>query len=158
MNTPSERESLLESIAELATSRELAVAAAESLTGGQIAESLASVPESAGWFSGSVVVFRDEAKRNALGVTAEEVVSAECAEQMASGALKLFGCDVAVSTTGVGGPNTQEDKEPGTVYIGVCGPGGVQSFSYDFDGEPAEILESTVVEALRRLEIALRDR
>lgn len=142
---------LLERIANSATRRSVVIGAAESLTGGKIGTALASVPQSSDWFGGSVVVYRDDSKRSALGVTAEEVVSAQCAEQMAAGVLELFGCEVAVSTTGVGGPRTQEDKEPGTVYIGVAVEDEISSFSYDFEGEPDDVLEQTVLHALHHL-------
>ena len=62
-----------------------------------------------------------------LGVTADRVVSAEAAEQLASGGRDLLGVDWALSTTGVAGPEEQEGQPVGTVHLGLAGPGGVRS-------------------------------
>ena len=68
-----------------------------------------------------MVSYASEVKRDVLGVTAERVVSAECAEQMAIGVRQLLGVDWALSTTGVAGPDEQEGQAVGTVYVGIAG-------------------------------------
>jgi nicotinamide-nucleotide amidase len=106
------------------------VATAESLTGGQLAALLTSVPGSSGAYLGGVVTYATALKVSLLGVPEEivatdGVVSAACAEAMAAGVRRITGATYALSTTGVAGPERQEDKSVGTVYVGVAGPSGV---------------------------------
>ena len=97
------------------------VGCAESLTGGELAAWLSSTPGASATFTGGVVSYASEVKRDVLGVTAERVVSADCAEQMATGVRQLLGVDWALSTTGVAGPDEQEGQAVGTVYVGIAG-------------------------------------
>jgi PncC family amidohydrolase len=62
-------------------------------------------------------------KRSVLGVTAEQVVSAECAVQMAEGVRRVLGSDVGLAVTGVAGPTEQDGQPVGTVFFGVALPG-----------------------------------
>jgi nicotinamide-nucleotide amidase len=62
-------------------------------------------------------------KRSVLGVTAEQVVSAECAIQMAEGARRVLLADVGLAVTGVAGPTEQEGQPVGTVFFGLALPG-----------------------------------
>ena len=61
-----------------------------------------------------------DAKRSLLGVTAEQVVSAECAREMAAAARRVFGTDVGLGVTGVAGPEEQEGQPAGTVFFGLA--------------------------------------
>lgn len=61
------------------------IAVAESLTGGQLSSALAAVPEATDWFRGGLVAYAPEVKFDALGVTPGPVVTARCAEEMATG-------------------------------------------------------------------------
>jgi nicotinamide-nucleotide amidase len=101
--------------------REQTVGCAESLTGGELAALLSATPGASGTFAGGVVTYATELKRRLLGVTAEQVVSDECALQMATAARDLLGVDWALATTGVAGPELQEDQPAGTVFIGLAG-------------------------------------
>ena len=91
----------------------------ESLTGGSVGL-LVTPPRSASKvFVGSAVVYTAEAKRRVLGVSRETiegpgVVDRECALEMAAGARRLYGADVAVSLTGAGS-DPHDGAEPGTV-------------------------------------------
>ena len=103
------------------------LATAESLTGGLVGDLLTSVPGSSAFYLGGVIAYATEVKRAVLGVSEETVekygvVSAECAAEMAAGALARTGATWAVSTTGVAGPEPQEDKPVGLVYVAVDGP------------------------------------
>jgi nicotinamide-nucleotide amidase len=138
------------------------VATAESLTGGQLASLLTAAPGSSETFLGGVVSYATEAKVDVLGVDPglverHGVVSAECARAMARGVRGLMGSTYAVSTTGVAGPERQEDKPPGTVYVGVSGPDGVTALSLELVGERAAIRDRTCQEALSALEDILRE-
>jgi PncC family amidohydrolase len=79
------------------------------------------------------------------------VVSAECAAEMAGGVRTLLGADFGVSTTGVAGPDAQEGKPVGLVYVGVAGPAGVRTEELHLQGGRAEIR----AEATRRAVAAL---
>jgi len=96
---------------------------AESLTGGLVGSRVSDAPGSSEIFKGSIVSYATEVKRSVLGVTAEQVVSAECAMQMAEGARRVLGADVGLAVTGVAGPTEQEGQPVGTVFFGVALPG-----------------------------------
>lgn len=131
------------------------VACAESLTGGGLADLLSGTPGASASFVGGVVCYATAVKRNLLGVTAAQVVSADCAAQLASGVRDLMGTDWAVSTTGVAGPSPQDDRAPGTVYVGIAGPKGVAVHRLSLAGDRSEIRRATCAEALRELADAL---
>jgi nicotinamide-nucleotide amidase len=146
---------------ELLESRDATVASAESLTGGRLAVVFSEVPGSSSTFKGGVVSYATEMKIEVLGVPQEVVdthgvVSAECAEAMARGVRSLTEATYGVSTTGVAGPADQEGKPPGTVFVGVAGPGGATAVSLDLAGDRTEITQQTVKAALKALEDALR--
>jgi len=101
----------------------LTVAVAESLTGGLVGSRISEAPGSSEIFKGSIVSYATEVKRSVLGVTAEHVVSAECALQMAEGARRVLGADVGLAVTGVAGPTEQDGQPVGTVYFGLAMPG-----------------------------------
>src|SRR5690349_4551469 len=109
-----------ERIADLAVDLETTIATAESLTSGTIAKTLGAGPNASDWFRGGIVAYQEPVKFDVLGVPEGAVVTAECAEQMALGTRKLFGADVVISATGVGGPDPSEGKPPGTVFIAVA--------------------------------------
>jgi len=105
------------------------VACAESLTGGALGARLTEIPGASLWFAGSAVCYTNEAKRQVLGVPeaileGPGAVSEECARAMAEGARLLYGAEVGVALTGVAGPEEQERRPPGTVWVAVLGGGG----------------------------------
>ena len=105
-------------------------AAAESCTGGQIAARITSLPGSSAVFRGGVVSYWSEVKADVLGVPQEILdtfgaVSPQCAKAMAEGVRRLTGAEIAVSVTGVAGPDSDERGNPvGRVYIGLATPEG----------------------------------
>jgi nicotinamide-nucleotide amidase len=127
------------------------VACAESITGGGLADLLSGTPGASATFVGGVVSYATRVKRDLLGVTASQVVSADCAAQLASGVRSLLGTDWAVSTTGVAGPEKQDDKPVGTVYVGVAGPRGVQVHRLLLAGERRTIREQASRAAVQAL-------
>ncbi len=122
---------------------------AESLTGGMIACGIVDVPGASDVFEGSIVSYSDEFKMNVLGVPSEVIktktaVSYECAVNMAAGALKLSGADIAISVTGYAGPGDGFDGTPcGTVYIGYADKNGSGAFEKHFSGSRDNIRTST---------------
>lgn len=129
----------------------ITVGLAESLTCGNLTGALGKGGNSGEWLSGGIVAYQTEIKQAVLGVGEGPVVSARCAEEMAAGAAKLFKSDLAISTTGAGGPGPLEGQPAGTVFIGWSLFGEAGSARYSFDGEPAEVLEKTEAAALRKL-------
>lgn len=132
------------------------IATAESLTGGRLAVHFTDVPGASETYLGGVVTYATEVKSSVLDVPGElieehGVVSAECAKAMATGARALTGATYGVSTTGVAGPTEQEGKEPGTVFVGISGPGLLEAIELDLDGGREEVQEQTCVKALEAL-------
>lgn len=127
------------------------VGCAESLTGGALADLLSGTPGASATFVGGVVSYATQVKRDLLGVTAAQVVSADCASQMALGLRSLLGVDWALATTGVAGPAQQDDKPVGTVYVGLAGPLGVTVHRFAFSGGRKEIRAAACSAALGAL-------
>jgi len=137
------------------------VATAESLTGGRLAARLTDTPGASETYLGGVVTYATALKESLLGVPAEVVerqgvVSAECAEAMASGVKALTGASYALATTGVAGPDSQEGKPAGTVYVGIAAAGLVTSTRLELTGSRVEIQTETCERALGELEALLR--
>lgn len=124
-------------------------ATAESVTAGLIANKAAQGPEASDWLLGGVVAYAAEAKQRVLGVAPGPVVNAETAAQMARGAAALTGADVVVSTTGVGGPDSEEGQQAGTVWVGVSVAGDVTTHLLQLDGDPEDICTGAAAQALR---------
>jgi nicotinamide-nucleotide amidase len=132
-------------------------AAAESLTGGSISARLSALPGASDWYLGGVVAYAETVKFQLLGVERGPVITASTATQMAAGVARLLGADVAVATTGVGGPGPQEGQPQGTVFVAVATPRQTAVREYHFDGDPADIVEQTTQQALRDLVAAITD-
>jgi nicotinamide-nucleotide amidase len=153
MSTISDR---VEAIASLADEHSFRVAAAESLTCGQVAADLGAGPDASAWFRGGVVAYASEVKFDVLGVTPGPVVTDRCAREMAHGAADLLGADAVVATTGVGGPDEEEGEPPGTVYVAAIVRGDVTCVRLDLSGDPADVLSQTRSRALEILGDAMR--
>ena len=100
------------------------------------------MPGSSEVFRGGVVAYATDVKIAVLDVpeaVVEQhgVVSAECARAMARGVRRLTGATYGVSTTGVAGPDEQEGKPVGTVYVGVAGPDGDSAVALELVGDRA---------------------
>jgi nicotinamide-nucleotide amidase len=129
-------------VGRLLAERGRTLACAESLTGGGLGERITAVPGASAYFLGSAVTYSIEAKRSILHVSSETLagpgpVSRECAAEMAAGARRLFGADVAVALTGAAGPEAHGGAEPGQVWIGVDADGVEHQygFRWPFDRE-----------------------
>jgi nicotinamide-nucleotide amidase len=127
---------------------------AESCTGGLVAARLTSVPGSSDVFLGGVVAYANEVKQAELdvpaGLLAEHgAVSPEAAEAMAKGARARLGVDVAVSVTGIAGPDGGTEEKPvGLVYLHAEGPGGGVGREFSFPGDRQSIRARSAVGAL----------
>ncbi|MFH8289924.1 CinA family protein [Streptomyces sp. NPDC018059] len=104
------------------------LAVAESLTGGLVAAEITAAPGASVVFRGSVTAYATDLKRDVLGVEGtlldeRGAVDPEVARQMAVGVRKALGADWGIATTGVAGPDSQDGKPVGTVFVAVAGPG-----------------------------------
>jgi nicotinamide-nucleotide amidase len=148
--------STAESCLDVLRVRDETLATAESLTAGLIASTLAEVPGASDVLRGGLAAYATETKSTVLGVdpaliAREGVVSAACAEAMATRARQLFGSDWAVSATGVAGPTEQDGVSVGSVFVAAAGPRVVISQHRQFDGGRDEVRRQSVAAALRLL-------
>jgi nicotinamide-nucleotide amidase len=129
---------------------------AESLTGGLVGARITNVAGASRAFRGAVASYATDVKRDVLGVTAEHVVSGECAVQMAEGVQRVLGCDVAISTTGVAGPEQQDDQPVGTVWFGIAIPGHeTEAVSTRLPGDRERIRQFSTISLLNLLRLRL---
>jgi nicotinamide-nucleotide amidase len=147
-------ESTAEIVLRLLLERRLTLATAESCTGGLVAARLTHVPGSSAVFLGSVVAYANEVKAAALGVPERVLaefgaVSEETAAAMAAGARERLGADVAVSVTGIAGPDGGTPEKPvGLVYLHAAGPMGERRLMLDLPGDRETIRTRAAVAAL----------
>ncbi|GAB1642434.1 CinA family protein [Krasilnikovia sp. MM14-A1259] len=105
------------------------LATAESLTGGLVAATVVEIPGVSAVFRGGLVVYATDLKHSLAGVpedllAARGPVDPDVAEALAQGARQRCGADWGVATTGVAGPEPQDGKPVGLVYVAVAGPPG----------------------------------
>ena len=138
--------------------RRRTVACAESLTGGGLAARLTRAPGASEYFLGSAVTYTGDAKQQVLGVSKETiegpgVVSEACAREMAAGARRLFGADVAVSLTGVAGPEPHGGEPPGQIWIALDADGVQHARGFRAPGDRDQVrrwAEQAALDLLRR--------
>ncbi len=115
-----------EAVVEKLKEKHMKVATAESCTGGLIAKRITDVPGASEVFDCGIISYANEIKHRVLGVSEDDLnkygaVSEPVARQMAQGALKVSGADIAVSVTGIAGPDSDSTNKPvGLVYIGLA--------------------------------------
>lgn len=148
---------LAKDVIDTARAKKLTLAAAESLTGGMIGESLTAIPGSSEAFMGGVMSYTNGVKHALLGV--DDVVLARdgavcetVAVQMAEGARSATASDISVAVTGIAGPAGEEPGKPvGTVWIAVSSDRGSRAASYLFKGDRNQVREQTTQKALLAL-------
>ena len=149
-----------ENLVELLKARGLVCATAESCTGGGVGSAITGVPGSSAVFAGGVISYSNEVKRDVLGVDAGALerhgaVSPQVAAQMADGVRRLLKTDLAVSLTGIAGPDGGSDEKPvGLVWFGLSTPDGTRTEKCLFRGDRAQVRAQAVVHALGMLTIA----
>ena len=116
------------------------LATVESLTGGRLAALVTAVPGASASYLGGFVTYATALKESLVGVPHElvetfGVVSAECARAMAVGCRDATGATYALATTGVAGPDSQEGRPVGTVYVGIAGPDGDFAVTMELVGD-----------------------
>ncbi|MBR3991405.1 MAG: competence/damage-inducible protein A [Clostridia bacterium] len=143
-------------VSRLLRERGLTVGTAESCTAGMIASRIADLPGSSDILTGGIVSYANEVKTGVLGVDPEVIekygaVSEQCARQMAEGARRALGCDIAVSVTGIAGPGGGTPEKPmGTVCFGVSDKNGTETKTLHLgrNSDRGKIRRRTVAAAL----------
>lgn len=138
--------------------KKLKLVTVESCTGGGLAKLVTDIPGASEWFECGIVAYSNESKTKLIEVPEELIaqqgaVSQKVALAMAKGGLNVTRGDIAISTTGIAGPNGGSLEKPvGTVCFGFATRTGV--FSTDkrlFSGNRAEVREQSVVYSLQCL-------
>jgi nicotinamide-nucleotide amidase len=147
-------------------SRPLAIATAESCTGGLLAARLTELAGASQYVRGGIVAYSNDAKVAQAGVPVETIeshgaVSAEVARALAVGAQQRLGADIGVGVTGIAGPGGGSQQKPvGLVWLSVAGPTGEElTRSVHLPGGRADVRDRATTVALhmiRRLLVELR--
>ncbi len=133
--------SLEEVVARQLTLNHATIAAAESCTGGLLAQRLTSIAGSSSYFLGGIVCYSNELKTAWVDVPTETIeakgaVSAEVAIALADGVRRRVGSTLGVGITGIAGPGGGSEEKPvGTVHIALAHAGGVKERSVRFPGD-----------------------
>jgi nicotinamide-nucleotide amidase len=127
------------------SAKNLTLSLAESCTGGLIASRITDIPGSSKTFLSSAVTYSNEAKSSILGVRAQTLqaygaVSSQTACEMACGARRAFGSDVALSVTGIAGPGGGGENKPvGLVYLAISDKDGTRAKEIRVTGPRARV-------------------
>jgi len=153
-------QSITERVASLLVKGKQTISVAESCTGGLIATELTTLPGSSQFFRGGVVSYSNESKIELLGLREDSLrqfgaVSSIVAEEMALGALRNFQSDLALSVTGIAGPDGGSEAKPvGTFFVGFAKQGhGPQSFHCFLRSDRERIRQfakTTALDVIRR--------
>ena len=159
--TTNEMMTLEESVVQLLKEQDLTLTTVESCTGGLFTGRLVNVQGASEVLKQGFITYSNKAKRKLIGVkklTLKEfgAVSDKTAKEMAKGAILTTGSDVAVSITGIAGPDGGTREKPvGLVYIAVSVKGAMRVEEYHFTGNRMKIRESAVVAALTLLRTSI---
>ena len=145
---------LAEQLYRLLKLRRMKIAVAESFTGGGVGKRLVEVPGVSEVYFEGLNTYSNSAKMERLGVSEltlnqRGAVSAETAYQMAEGLLRTGNCEVAISTTGIAGPKSDNTLKPvGLAYIGVGVGDDIAVYKFNFAGDRQAISEKAINHAL----------
>lgn len=151
------KEPIEEIVGRLLAQRNLALAVAESCTGGLVGNLITNIPGSSAYFLGGVLAYANQTKTNLLGVNIETIekfgaVSQETVLEMADGVRKLVKSDIGLSVSGIAGPGGgTPDKPVGLVWIGLSTLELTKAQSYNFLGNRLEVKQQSAEQALQIL-------
>lgn len=149
-----DRESMERVVGRLLREEGARIAVAESCTGGLIAEKLTNTPGSSAYMLGGIVAYANSMKRDLLQVPQKLLdtcgaVSREVAEAMAVGIRRVSMADIALSITGIAGPDGGTEEKPvGRVYIAIATEGENWVSKFQFSGDRWQIRERTAQSGL----------
>ena len=138
------------------------VATAESLTGGEVASTIVEIPGVSAVYRGGLVVYATDLKHSLAGVPRalldeRGAVDPDVAAALAAGARQRCSADWGLATTGVAGPDSQDGKPPGLVFVAVAGPPGTVVERLELAGNRADVRTASVTSVLNLL-VAQLDR
>lgn len=149
---------LVEHLSILLVEKGWKIALAESCTGGLLAAAITHRPGSSQIFDRAYITYSNAAKMDCLGVRKETLdkhgaVSDQTAEEMALGALKNSKADLAISITGIAGPDGGTDNKPiGLVYFGYALKGGSSgSLHENYRGTRDQIRSKAAATAMKSM-------
>ena len=149
-----DQEPLAAALGRILKAHKLTLSAAESCTGGLVGSLITDIAGSSAYFLGSAGTYCNEMKEKILGVSAKTLaayteVSPQTAGEMAEGSCRLYGADIAISTTGIAGPSGgTADKPVGLVYTGIAGPWGTVTHRDVYPGDRREVKERAATRAI----------
>lgn len=143
-----------EKLVSILQENKMIITTVESCTGGMLASKIVNVSGASGVFKEGFITYANSAKETYAGVLRDTLdkygaVSSEVAMEMASGAARKTGADVAVSVTGIAGPDGGTKEKPvGLVYIGCHIKGETYFKECRFEGDRLTIRQNSVEAAL----------
>ncbi|APB00162.1 Nicotinamide-nucleotide amidase [Nocardia seriolae] len=137
------------------------VATAESLTAGLLSATIAGIPGASAVLRGGLIVYATDLKHSLAGVSADTLatdgpVAASTAEQLAVGARRRCESDWGIGLTGVAGPEPQDGRPVGTVFIGIAGPRSTEVLRLKLSGDRWTIRVGAVRAAVTELVRSVR--
>lgn len=153
----------IKELLEFLIDKKLTITAAESCTGGLISSAIVDMPGVSEIFHEGYVTYSNEAKESLLGVSPETilhygVVSEQTAKEMAKGAARSADADIALSSTGVAGPDGGTKEHPvGEVYLGCYCRGRVKAVRMLGKGDRTAVRTQAVERAFALLNEMLRE-
>jgi PncC family amidohydrolase len=153
---------LASSLISLLKNKNLKLVAAESCTGGMLSSLITDISGASSVFEGGFITYSNDLKIKLLGVDEQLIaefgaVSEQVARAMTQGALEKTGADIAISITGIAGPNGGTLQKPvGLVYIAVGSKNNINVEKTIFTGNRAEIRKQSVALALNILQTVIK--
>jgi len=154
----------IQAISDLLSKRGLTLSVAESCTGGLLAKYLTDLPGASNFFMGGVITYSNRAKTDVIAVPKALIdkfgaVSKEVAEAMASGVRTALKSDLALSITGLAGPDGGSAEKPvGTFWVGLATQNGVDASNHFYPGERSAIRIFAAYTALQKLSVSLANK
>jgi nicotinamide-nucleotide amidase len=159
-----DNETMEEVVGNLLRKKHATICTAESCTGGYLSHLITSVPGASEYYKGSVIAYDNLIKHDFLGVSAESLkaygaVSEQVVREMAEGARNRFGCDYALATSGIAGPDGGTPEKPvGLVWIGLATHSKTITTKVMFGEHRGRNIQRASLEALNMIRLELLNR
>ena len=150
-------ESLVKALAGYCTENQVTIGSVESCTGGNIAHEITALAGSSSYYSGSIVSYSNDIKKNVIGVQSQTLenygaVSEETIREMVKGGLYRLNCDYVVATSGIAGPGGGTKQKPvGLIWIGVGNSKKVKTKCFNFTKKREKNIQLFTMMALNEL-------
>jgi PncC family amidohydrolase len=140
--------------------KNISISSVESFTVGKFASLLGEIPHVSKIYKGSLITYQTDTKARLLNISKDiiekhGVVSKEVASLMCIHGKQIIDSDICVSFTGNAGPGTMEDKEVGSVYIGIMYLQKVRVYHLQLVGERISIQQQAIMFACQKIKTLL---